>query len=79
MNDKNNSDSTVYRWLAQAAGSGIPEIEVAARTMMDYYEGAESSAPAAPACRWPLCQSEEYQAALAAQIHRDLYSGEPPP
>lgn len=28
-------------------------------------------------CNFPLCQSEDYQQALAEQIKRELYTGEP--
>lgn len=28
-------------------------------------------------CKWPICQSEEYQQVLAEQIKRELYTGEP--
>lgn len=30
-------------------------------------------------CKWPTCQTEEVQAMLAKQIHRDLYGDAPVP
>ena len=32
--------------------------------------------PAQHACKWPTCQSEQYQQNLAEQIKRDLYTGQ---
>ena len=33
--------------------------------------------PAQHQCKFPLCQNEEYQQALAEQLKRELYTGEP--
>lgn len=37
--------SPIYRWLEQAASTDISEVSHAARTMMAFYQGAESPAP----------------------------------
>lgn len=37
-----NGLSSTYKWLERAAASGVADVERAARTLMDYYQGAES-------------------------------------
>lgn len=41
------------------------------------YRQALAERPAQQQCKFPLCQNEEYQQALAEQIKRDLYTGPP--
>ena len=36
-----------------------------------------TSPPASNQCKFPLCQNEDYQQALAEQIKQELYTGEP--
>jgi hypothetical protein len=43
--------------------------------MTEGYEAGKAYAAAQHQCKWPTCQSEEYQQALAEQINQELVTG----
>jgi hypothetical protein len=57
--------------------SGSTNLKRSAHAVLESAVDAALAEQPAQQCKWPICQSEEYQQALAEQIKRELYTGEP--
>ena len=61
--------SQLFAWLDRVSRCGLHDVESAAETLKDYYQGAEEVQD----CNFPLCQSKAEQEKIAAQVHSELY------
>lgn len=85
------SHNSMFYRHAVVAGNGTQQLylgrELECENMARRFAGAfldgafvmqsRTSPPASNQCKFPLCQNEDYQQALAEQIKRELYTGEP--
>jgi hypothetical protein len=70
------AQAAVYETIVQwDEGGGKRSRRELARRIVAVY----TTAPAAQQCKWPTCQNEEYQQALAEQIKQELVTGTAPP